>query len=133
MAEPPQSILHALNQDALEEVAAHCDVASLLKLQQTCRTFAQLLAGSERVWFRKLAEDYGLHLKVGAARQPGQGGSGRAGGRAAAALWGGQTALRLRERCGGAGPPTARTQAGRRRRLSAGTLSCAARARLVPP
>lgn len=62
-----ESILQALNQDALEEVAAHCSVGTLLNLQQTCASFARLLATSERVWCRKLAEDFGLHLK---ARKP---------------------------------------------------------------
>ena len=65
-------IWHALDKDTLEEVAAHCSVGALLSLQQTCTSFWQLLSTSEKVWVRKLAEDFGMHLKVGgsADQQP---------------------------------------------------------------
>jgi hypothetical protein len=58
------NIWHALNKDTLEEVAGHCSVDTLLNLQQTCTSFSQLLTSSERVWFGKLAKEFGLYLKV---------------------------------------------------------------------
>jgi hypothetical protein len=67
------SLTAALNRDALEEVFTHCSPADLLAAAQTCRTAADLLHRSERVWTAKLRESYGLGLKVGA----GCGGVGR--------------------------------------------------------
>ncbi|GAB4822800.1 hypothetical protein N2152v2_009846 [Parachlorella kessleri] len=63
-AEGGPGIWHALDKDTLEEVAAHCSVGALLSLQQTCTSFWQLLSTSEKVWVRKLAEDFGMHLKA---------------------------------------------------------------------
>ena len=59
------SLTAALNRDALEEVFVHCSPADLLAAAQSCRTAADLLHRSERVWTAKLRESYGMGLKVG--------------------------------------------------------------------
>lgn len=60
-----ESLIAALNHDALEEVFVHCAPADLLALRQTCAAAAHLLTHSEKVWLAKLRESFGLGLKVG--------------------------------------------------------------------
>lgn len=64
-AQQRESLVTALNHDALEEVFVHCSPADLLAVRQTCRQAADLLTRSEKVWVAKLRESFGLGLKVG--------------------------------------------------------------------
>jgi hypothetical protein len=60
-------LCHLLGRDCLEEVCSQVSASDLLSLRQACNGFAKLLKQSEKVWVRKLEEDFGLALKVGCA------------------------------------------------------------------